>query len=118
VAVPPSDDNKGQYSTEGRVTGHGLHGHHPDWFRAPPSPYPNSTGGSFPELKLAGREYYHSPPSSAKAKNMWIHALTSPYTSQRIITSLSISTTKLFIIIIIIIINHTLKLDIYRVWQK
>jgi hypothetical protein len=35
--------------------------------------------GSFPEVKLQGREADHSPPTSAEVKKMWIYTSTPPY---------------------------------------
>jgi hypothetical protein len=41
---------------------------------------PNGYRGAFLEVKLAGCEVNHSPPSSAEAKNDWSYASTFQYT--------------------------------------
>jgi hypothetical protein len=49
-------------------TGSGVH----------PTSYPMSTGGSFPGVKLPGRETDHGPEPSAEVKKMWIYTSTPP----------------------------------------
>jgi hypothetical protein len=44
-----------------------------------PTSYKMGTGGSFPGVKRQGREAYHSPPTSAEVKKMWIYTSTLPY---------------------------------------
>jgi hypothetical protein len=46
---------------------------------AQPASYPMGTRGSFPEGKVAGHEAYHSPPTSAEVKKMWIYTSTPPH---------------------------------------
>jgi hypothetical protein len=41
--------------------------------------YTMGTGGSFPGVKLPGREADHSPPTSSEVKKMWIYTSTTPY---------------------------------------
>jgi hypothetical protein len=41
--------------------------------------YPMGTGGSFPGVKLPGREADYSPPASAEVKKMWIYTSIPPY---------------------------------------
>jgi hypothetical protein len=50
-------------------TGSGVH----------PTSYKMGTGGSFPGVKLQGREADHSPPTSAEVKNMWNYTSTPLY---------------------------------------
>jgi hypothetical protein len=51
----------------------------PDRLWGPPNLLSNGQGGSFPVVKVAGREADHSPPASAKVKNMWICTSPPPY---------------------------------------
>jgi hypothetical protein len=37
------------------------------------------TGGTFPEIKEAGGEIFHSPPSSSEVTNVWSYISTPPY---------------------------------------
>jgi hypothetical protein len=46
--------------------------------RANPISYSMGTRGSFPGVKWPGHEADHSPPSSAKVKNVWSYTSTSP----------------------------------------
>jgi hypothetical protein len=50
-------------------TGSGIH----------PTSYKMGTGGSFPGVKLQGREADHSPPTSVEVKKMWIYTSTTLY---------------------------------------
>jgi hypothetical protein len=50
--------------------------HNKPWFGAHPASYPMGTRGSFPGVKRPGCEAYHSPPSSAEVKNVWIYTFT------------------------------------------
>jgi hypothetical protein len=43
----------------------------PDRLWGPPASYPVGTRASFPRSKAVGSEADHSPPSSAKIKNVW-----------------------------------------------
>ena len=43
------------------------------------SPFNGSCCGSAREVKLPGREAYHSPKFSAEVKNAWRHSSTSPH---------------------------------------
>jgi hypothetical protein len=70
------DDQGGGSSSPGRVknfsllhivqTDSGVH----------PTSYKMGTGGSFPGVKLQGREADHSPPTGAEVKKMWIYTYT------------------------------------------
>jgi hypothetical protein len=44
-----------------------------------PTSYKMGSGGSFPGVKLQGREADHSPPTSAEVKKMCIYTSTPPY---------------------------------------
>jgi hypothetical protein len=83
-------------SAVGIATGYGLDGRgvgvrvpvgtrifsspcHWDILWGPPSLLSNGHRGSFPGVKLPGREADHSPPTSAEAKKMWIYTSTPPY---------------------------------------
>jgi hypothetical protein len=55
-----------QFTTE---TGSGVH----------PTSYTMGTGSFFPGVKRPGREGYHSPPTSAEVKKIWILTSTPPY---------------------------------------
>jgi hypothetical protein len=57
----------GNFSPHHRVqNGSGTH----------PGSYPVGTRGSFPGVKLPGREADHSPPSNAEVKNAWSYTST------------------------------------------
>jgi hypothetical protein len=67
VRVPAGARN---FSFHHRVqTGSGAH----------PAYYAMDTRGSFPGVKLPGREAAHSPPSSAEVKSAWSYTFTPPY---------------------------------------
>jgi hypothetical protein len=52
---------------------------HPDQLWGPHSLLCNGYQALFPWVKRSGREAYHSSPTSAEAKKMWIYTSTPPY---------------------------------------